>query len=250
MTAPQVNVSYQTLELKERAKELAQQLELPFSDQQQASTYTLLLTANHLELRANNENFQPLYIDFLQGKNAYRQRQGYKDELLVKAIGVKSNYKPTIVDLTAGLGRDGFILASLDCEVMMLERSKIIYALLQDGLARLKATTNLSATLLLQDAKLFLSALTSENYPDVIYLDPMFPVRQKSALVKKEMRILRDLLGDDLDADQLFQLALQKAKQRVVVKRHRLAPLISDQKPSLSYVGKSTRFDVYVLGRG
>lgn len=84
--------------------------------------------------------------------------------------------------------------------------------------------------------------------PDVIYFDPMFPERNKSALVKKEMRILKEVVGDDLDADEIFRLALTKAKKRVVIKRPKGAPHLNNQEPSLIYKGKSSRFDVYLTG--
>ncbi|MBF3116629.1 class I SAM-dependent methyltransferase, partial [Pseudomonas aeruginosa] len=89
--------------------------------------------------------------------------------------------------------------------------------------------------------------------PQVIYLDPMFPHRDKSALVKKEMRLFRPLVGDDLDAPALLQAALALASHRVVVKRPRKAPIIEGPKPGYSLEGKSSRYDIYpkkALGKG
>jgi 16S rRNA (guanine1516-N2)-methyltransferase len=83
--------------------------------------------------------------------------------------------------------------------------------------------------------------------PQVIYLDPMFPHRDKSALVKKEMRLFRPLVGDDQDAPALLQAALALASHRVVVKRPRKAPIIDGAKPSHSLEGKSSRYDIYAL---
>ncbi len=81
--------------------------------------------------------------------------------------------------------------------------------------------------------------------PQVIYLDPMFPHRDKSALVKKEMRVFRPLVGDDLDAPALLEAALALATHRVVVKRPRKAPIIDGPKPSHGLEGKSSRYDIY-----
>lgn len=81
----------------------------------------------------------------------------------------------------------------------------------------------------------------------VVYLDPMFPHNDKSALVKKEMRAFRPVVGDDLDADQLLDAALAIAENRVVVKRPRKAPFLADRKPSLQFQGKSSRYDIYPL---
>jgi len=99
-----------------------------------------------------------------------------------------------------------------------------------------------------EESEAFIDAIHPQ--PDVIYFDPMFPERTKSALVKKEMRILKEVVGDDTDADEIFKLALTKAKKRVVVKRPKGAPHLNNQEPSLIYKGKSSRFDVYFVKRG
>src|SRR3990167_8916605 len=131
----------------------------------------------------------------------------------------------------------------------MCERSPIIHALLQDGLMRAQKEAwfqALSLTLHHADGIIYLSQLHQDNYPDVIYIDPMFPEKTKSALVKKEMRVLRSVVGDDLDSEKLLSAALSIAKKRVVVKRSKLAPTLSDKKPDVVYTGKSSRFDVYL----
>ncbi|TXH77678.1 MAG: 16S rRNA methyltransferase, partial [Thiothrix sp.] len=82
--------------------------------------------------------------------------------------------------------------------------------------------------------------------PDVIYLDPMFPERQKSALVQKEMRCLHEVVGEDTDSDALLTLARRIAKHRVTVKRPRLAPELAGLKPAFVISGKAVRYDVYL----
>ncbi|HYF97588.1 MAG TPA: class I SAM-dependent methyltransferase, partial [Coxiellaceae bacterium] len=150
-------------------------------------------------------------------------------------------------DLTAGLARDAYVLAHLGCSVTLLERSPIIAALLRDGLIRAELAGNATVKklhLIEQDASQFLQTTTEK--PEVIYLDPMFTDLDNSALVKKEMRILRKLVGDDLDAGSLLEQALSFNCKRVVVKRARLAPTLTEIKPSYQLMGKSTRFDVYM----
>ena len=83
--------------------------------------------------------------------------------------------------------------------------------------------------------------------PDVIYLDPMFPVRSKSAQVKKEMRIFHQLVGADPDSDSLLDAALSQARYRVVVKRPRIAPALANTPPNYTLEGKSNRYDIYTL---
>jgi len=191
----------------------------------------------------------PFHIDFLSDKLLYRISQAsLRKELLARAIGLHPRENPTIVDATAGLGRDSFILAALGYKVTLLERSSTLYNLLADALTRAKAhpqTANIvdRMHLIHADALEWLPKQTSIN---VIYLDPMFPERKKSASVKKEMVILQDIIGKDTDSMHLFDLAITCATHRVVVKRPRLAANISQIKPNFSLTGKSSRFDIYL----
>jgi len=252
------------------ANQLAQQLQLPLLQQSSTSLlpsgegtrkadegvdegaifpYWLVVTDHRLELHQSGTPEKPVYVDFLGADAQYRcLKSNRKNELIAKAVGLKNNSTLSIIDATAGLGRDGFILSTLGCIVRCLERSPIIAALLQDGIDRLQNTSapNVSLSLTATDALTYLEQLDYAEFPDVIYLDPMFPTRQKSALVKKEMRMLRDLVGDDLDTAALLDLALRRAKKRVVVKQPRLAPQHIGKTPSIVFSGQSCRFDVYL----
>lgn len=195
----------------------------------------------------------PLYVDLLGGAVGYRRRHGGgRQQALARAVGLKQGKCPTVFDATAGLGRDGFILAELGCRVVLCERSPLIHALLADGLKRAlddpasAAVINQRLTLLAADATTYLNALPHPA-AEVIYLDPMFPERKKSALVKKEMRLLRLVAGEDDDAAALLQAALAKAGKRVVVKRPAPAPPLPGPPPSFSQTGKSNRFDIYLI---
>lgn len=210
----------------------------------------LVQTPTHLELRAEEfPHFKPLVIDFLRGSHAYRlQNSKSQKQLIAKAVGLKRGESLYVLDATAGLGRDGFLLATLGCKVLMLERSPIIAALLQDGLKRALADSRyaqLDIQLINIDAIEFFKHLIEK--PDIVYLDPMFPERDKSALVKKELQLLQMIVGYDEAADQLLSKALIIAKKRVVVKRPRLAPHLSDLKPQFSIIGKEIRFDVHQI---
>ena len=165
-----------------------------------------------------------------------------------KAIGLAKQKDLLVLDTTAGLGRDAFIMASLGATVIACERNDYLFQLLQDGLKRAQEQyPDICAriTLLPQDAIDFLADNTQQF--DVIYCDPMFPQRQKSALVKKEMRVLKDIVGSDLDSTELLQSALAANCKRVVVKRAKTSPPVTEQSPSLAFSGKSNRFDVYLL---
>ncbi|MDZ7642579.1 MAG: class I SAM-dependent methyltransferase [Desulfurivibrio sp.] len=253
--ATTVAVTAATPELAPAAAELADRLQLPLLAQPTAGSLLLVLTPQRLELHptaTERASPGPLWVDFLSGPLAYRRhRGGGRRQALARAVGLKGGRCPTVIDATAGLGRDGFILAALGCRVQLLERSPIIHALLADGLERALADPATAAiiqqrlTLTLADAGQLLPTLPTPA-AQVIYLDPMFPQRQKSALVKKESRLLRQIAGDDPDAEQLLTAALSRAGKRVVVKRPRQAPPLPGPPANFSLSGKSNRFDIYL----
>lgn len=245
-----ITVSADSASLELQANELARQLSLPFStlnpDQIQ-----LVITQQHIEIRAPDLG-NPIFIDFETGKNAHRRQfGGGRGQPLAKAIGLKKGATPTIIDATAGFGRDAFVLANLGCKITLIERNPLIASLLDDALQR--ATDNLDLqqvisrmSLINKDAIHYLSTLENHLYPDVIYLDPMYPSREKSALVKKELRLLHELAGPDIDSEQLLTISRDVALKRVVVKRPKSAPFVGNQKPDTSIESKNTRYDVYL----
>lgn len=197
---------------------------------------------------------KPLSVDFAAGKAAHRRQfGGGRGQLVAKACGLTKGATPSVVDATAGLGRDAFVLASLGACVLLIERVDAIAALLEDGLARAgqePAIAEIVSRMMLRhgDAAESLEALIEGTAfdPQVIHLDPMFPHREKSALVKKEMRLFRELAGDDDDAPRLLEAALDIATHRVVVKRPRKAPPIKGPAPQHVLEGKTSRYDLYV----
>lgn len=234
---------------RERFLKLAHDLDLPLTDQKTGYDFLLLMDHGRLALKSLTENFKPVYVEFSTGSMRYRQQHGGgKNQLIAKAVGLKRCSGLTVLDVTAGLGRDAFILAYLGCQVTMVERSRIIGALLNDGLQRWQVEqkqVNLNLSLVIKDATEYLLSLSPECFPDVIYMDPMFPEKANNALVKKEMRVLRALVGDDLDAKFLFSMARRFAKKRVVVKRPRFSSTIHDDQPDWVLSGESSRFDIY-----
>ena len=167
---------------------------------------------------------------------------------MAKAVGIKGDYLPDVVDATAGLGRDAFVLASVGCRVRMLERNPVVAALLDDGLARGYADAEIGGWLQERLQLIHASSLTALTditpRPQVVYLDPMFPHKQKSALVKKEMRVFQSLVGPDLDADGLLEPARLLATKRVVVKRPDYAPPLANVATPNAVVTKGHRLDI------
>lgn len=214
--------------------------------------YKLGFENNVLQLISLQQKFSPLFIDFSTGKNRHRRLfGGGVNQPLAKAVGVKKLQKPDVLDVTAGSGRDAFVLASMGCKVTLLERSGVIAALLTNALQRAGLDQQVTAiaknmTLLNVDSLQYLANMQPEKSPAVIYLDPMYPHRDKSALVKKDMRIFRELVGDDEDSGLLLTQARQHALKRIVVKRPKGAEFLSGLKPHSQVSSKNTRYDIYM----
>lgn len=234
------------------AAALTRRFNLSLVEKISKTPYRLYLGPEHLELQDLTPGAPgPVFVDFTGGKADHRRASTGKQQALPKAIGLKNSRYPRVVDATAGLGRDAFVLAALGCHITLVERSPVFAALLEDGLAR--ARLNVKMTPILDrmqlahaDSKHYLHQLDEAAKPDVIYLDPMYPHRSKSALVKKEMRYARAVVGDDEEAPALLAAALQIARERVVVKRPRSAEPLSGPAPTVAIASKNTRYDVYV----
>jgi 16S rRNA (guanine1516-N2)-methyltransferase len=188
-----------------------------------------------------------LDVDIEPRNGEQRSWPAPKDGALAQALGRKSK---TVVDATTGWGQDSLHIFRMGYELLCMERSPVMAELLADGFARLAQLDwmlrlNLEPPQLVQGNAIEL--LTHlETQPDCIYLDPMFPPkRKKSALAKKSMMVLRDLLGDDQDKELLFEAAMAATGKRVVVKSPDYAEPLGG-KPSQSFQGKLLRYDVYL----
>jgi 16S rRNA (guanine1516-N2)-methyltransferase len=226
---------------------------LPLASEKPGQHWDALLvdTGERLELLPQGKMAPgPIAVDFGAGGMRHRRRGG-QNEPLGRAVGVGKCSPLFVVDATAGLGRDSFVLADLGCEVLMLEREPVIAALLRDGLRRASEggdpwLTDVSSRLRLEqvDACEWLAA-PADKPVDVVYLDPMFPQRHKSARVKKEMWLFQQLFSGG-GSESLLQRALAQARRRVVVKRPARAMPLEDEAPAFTIPGKSVRFDVYL----
>lgn len=251
----------ETIEMREIAQRLAQKWQFEWRERGSQD-----LPADELILRLDEAGLAlvdtatgapgPVRIAWATG--ADRQPVGIKHEMVARAVGVKSGVRPIVWDMTAGLGRDAFVLAALGCHVTLFERSKVLCALLDEAMARLacssanNAKTAARMTLCAGDSiKILKEGRHVEEKPTVLYLDPMYPHRNKHAAVKKEMRLVRRVVGDDQDGAELMSLALLQAEKwnvrRIAVKRPSHAAYLGGVVPSLEYKGNHTRFDVYLL---
>lgn len=294
---PIIRVAYAAASFKALAEELAAKLSLSVQSADSVSAegsrgiqgsesakgydYLLEFTQQGLVLRPSaDKGYGSILCDFASSEHSHRRRHGGGNgQAIAKAVGVSGKFAPQVLDLTAGLGGDGFVLASLGCKVCMLERNPIVHSLLADGLSRgvqagheyaqqgddeLEQVINRLSLLECNSAS-YLSDLVNKSAafdseekaqqtedleawrPDVVYVDPMFPLRKKSAKVKKQMQAFHAIVGTDPDADNLLANALTVARYRVVVKRPSGAGFLAETKPNYSLEGKSTRYDIYAL---
>ncbi|MBQ8707184.1 MAG: class I SAM-dependent methyltransferase [Succinivibrionaceae bacterium] len=211
--------------------------------------YALVQTAERIELRELSGDKSALAVDFVGGALGYRRLHGGGNgQAVAKAVGCRGSAKPLVIDATAGMGRDAFVLASLGCSVVMFERNPVVRALLEDGLRRAYADPEIGPMLrdrliLSEHSSIF--ELPPQKHCDAVYLDPMFPARRSSASVKKDMRIFHDVVGADPDSDALLDQALLIARNRVAVKRPKGAPFLNGRKTVNCVQTKAHRFDLY-----
>ena len=196
--------------------------------------------------------FHPVFVDFYSQKIFSRVAVGKRKDSLFKAVKVANKENPTILDATAGFGRDAATLSQYGFSVSLLERNKLLSALLSDGVERLndsisqnKNPSNCNINLLC-GVDFFELSNQGVNF-DVVYLDPMFPVVNYKSLVKKESQFLQAIVGSDLDQDNLLQPAMNIALKKVVVKRLCSSDYLNNKTPSYSIKSKVIRFDIYLV---
>jgi len=245
---------------QQQAKEFCQLNQLPLLPKKNPQyDLQLLFHDDVIELFDTALN-TAISIDFVHGSLAHRQQfGGGRGQAICKAMGLKSGVTPRILDTTAGLAGDAFVLATEGCPITLLERSPVLFALIENAVERALLSESFQ-TIVNQgfhirncDANDYIkeqlenSNARSQEPPDVIYIDPMYPERKKSALVKKDMQILQRLHGQHDNPAELLDNALRYAKKRVVVKRPIQAETLNDKKPNTCVKSKKTRYDIYSL---
>ena len=204
----------------------------------------LVLTDGAMELRADFTRMLPRL-----------RPAALSSELLVRAARVRGVEEPVAVDATAGLGEDSLLLAAAGFRVRMFECNPVICALLADALARAASHPTLGPVvarmeLTCGDSLEGLARLAEGGAaPDVVYLDPMFPARQKSAAVKKKFQLLHHLESPCANEEDLLRGALAARPRKVVIKRPAKGPQLAGARPSYSVAGKAVRYDCIVPPR-
>ncbi len=249
-----------SLERRNLAESISKELACPLVE---ASVETdvsaelvIAVSDSRIELRdCTNPRSSPIFVNFTDAETKRRLgAHSSSTDPLLRAVDPHRE-RPTVIDATAGFGADSFVLAIHGCEVRALERSAIMAYLLQDGLQRARKSSSViireaaeRVNVLHGDSRTYLADLMERDWPDVVYLDPMYPARRRKVAVKKELDICRRIVGDDADASELLQASRKIARLRVVVKRQRHSPPLA---PDVHHVirSKLARFDVYAPNR-
>ena len=240
-----------------RAKSVAETLNLEFvaiADDLDSGVALVIDTDRSWLQRLQSPRLGPVYIDFSAADMVYRRKSG-QNEPLGRAIGVKGDKRPRVFDATAGLGRDAFVLADLGCSVTLSEQSAPLCYLLEQA----RELALMSANDKVVEAVSRMRVLRGDSRQqavegfDVIYIDPMFPERGKTAAVKKDLATVQALHAHSSVAnapEDLVVWAMAQPVERVVIKRPVKAPVLGTVKPSHSITGKTVRFDVMVKPEG
>lgn len=175
-------------------------------------------------------------------------------ELLVKAAKIKNTSEElTALDATAGLGDDSLLLAAAGFKVKMYERNPVMFELLCDTLRRAKnipELTDVVSRMEVINADSIETMNETEQTPDVILLDPMFPERQKSSLVKKKLQMIQKLEIPCIDETEMLYAAIKCQPKKIIVKRPPKGPYLAGVKPDYSLKGKAVRFDCIIPAPG
>lgn len=238
---------------RHRAQGIATRLGLPFAKRLTEVTTSVVLVIDVERSwlqRVSEPVLGPVTVDFTSSAMLHRRRAGH-NEPIGRAVGVRADRCPTVFDATAGLGRDAFVLADLGCRITLCEQMTPVAHLLEEAVSLAKMST-------LQKVQMAAGRMTvtcadsttsdASGY-DVIYLDPMFPERSKTAAVKKDLATLQALRSDseqDIDATALLAWAKEQSVPRIVVKRPVKAIVVGSARPSHSIIGKTIRYDVFI----
>ena len=178
------------------------------------------------------------------------RRGNLAGEHLVRAVKLKGVERPLVVDATAGLGEDSFLLAAAGCRVLLYEKDPVIAALLRDAWERAKRdpeTSEIAERMTVIEGDSVAALPTLDPPPDVVLLDPMFPERRKTALVKKKFQLIHQLERPCENERELLDAAFAAKPKRIVIKRPAKGPCLAGVKPSYSLDGSAVRFDCIVL---
>ncbi len=189
----------------------------------------------------NKKDKHHVFVDFQSKQLKFRSQAHLNAELVIKAVLGKKKHPTTVMDCTAGFGKDAYLLSLTGSQIEAYESNPLMCALLKDGLNRAGIE---SIKVYKKDALSNILKTTCE----VIYIDPMYPATKKSAKNNKQMTFLQSFVGHQGQmAEDLFEQAKGSKAKKIVIKRPVKADYVCNKKPTSQVIGKAARFDVYAL---
>ena len=216
-----------------------------------AAPLTVILSSGIVSLSGGSSQENPVYVDFVGGALGFRRVYGggrHSEGVARACFGRMKS--PVVFDGTAGLGRDAFVMAALGARVHLFERNPVVRLLLRDGLRRgrdsdIPEVREITSSGMLLEEAPSVTAYRGNVIPDTVYLDPMYPERKKAAMVKKEMRIFHELVGQDRDREDYLDAILEADYRKTVMKLPKWAEIMHPERDNTVVATKNHRFVVY-----
>ena len=236
---------YEDILQYEKANRIAEKLHIPLITKEECAyaELLLLLCKEGIVLTDGKLSLHGDYTKLLRRLKYHNLSQ----EALIRAVRIKGRCQGlTAIDCTAGMGEDSLLLAAAGFSVTLCEHNPIITLLLKDTIERAKSIPELAdivsrMTVIEGNSECILSKLKVS--PDIIFLDPMFPMKKKKSLVKEKLQVLQKLESPCTNEEILLQAAMQARPTRIVIKRPAKGPYLANIKPSYSISGDSMRYD-------
>lgn len=231
----------------EKAKKIAERLNIEIITNNKEK-FDILLSMDESGLALVSDNMK-LYGDFSKSIKRIKQNNLQK-EMLIHAVKIKGEKENLIaIDATAGLGEDSILLAAYGYNVELYEKNPIISELLKDAMERAEKISELKDIIGRMKVHNEDSIIAMQNLkykPDIILLDPMFPERTKSALIKKKFQILHKIENPCSDENEMLSSAIKANPKKLVIKRPLKGEYLAGVKPDYSLKGSSIRYDCII----
>ena len=228
---------------EDAALKLAQRVDAPLA-KEPGEHLTLLLDDTGLSLMGYGLSYQGDFEKMLRRISGGRLQH----EMLAHVAKTKSP-NPTAIDATAGMGEDAILLAACGYEVTLYEQNPVIAALLKDAMRRAKGHPVLGEIIErmhLVEGDSIEGMKSVPDAPDLIYLDPMFPARQKSGLINKKLQLIQKLEQPCFEEEALLEAAILAHPKKIIIKRPLKGANLAGKKPSYTIKGKAIRYDCII----
>ena len=163
--------------------------------------YTISHYQNRFLIECNNEESKTSFL--------IDQLMRHNEKIYTKLFPLKN---ASILDCTAGLGRDGILLSELGYNVTMIEKNPLLILLIRNYLSR---NAHIKARLLYGDALTYTHIAEKEF--DYIYIDFMFEKKNNSKPSKYDL-FLRSINYNENNKSGFINKMKNYCKKRIVVK--------------------------------